>query len=50
MNPTKRSLIQLTVSGIERDMEMMRILHGPDASLRRDLLQSYKLDKDDIDS
>lgn len=50
MNPAKRSLIQLTVSDIERDMEMMRILHGPDASLRRDLLQSYKLDKDDIDS
>ena len=50
MNPAKRSLIQLTVSDIERDMEMMRILHGPDASLRRDLLQSYKLDKDNIDS
>lgn len=50
MNPAKRSLIQLTISDIERDMEMMRILHGPDASLRRDLLQSYKLDKDDIDS
>lgn len=50
MNPAKRSLIQLTVNDIERDMEMMKILHGPDASLRRDLLQTYKLDKDDIDS
>lgn len=50
MNPSKRSLIQLTIEDIERDMEMMKILHGQDADLRRKLLQSYKLDKDDIDS
>ena len=50
MNPSKRTLVQITISDIERDMEMMRILHGPDAKLRRQLLQTYQLDKDDIDS
>ena len=50
MNPAKRTLIQLTVTDLEKDMEMMRVLHGPDPKLRRDLLQTYKLDKDDIDN
>lgn len=50
MNPSKRTLVQITVDDIEKDMDMMRILHGPDAKLRRQLLQSYQLDKDDIDS
>ena len=50
MNPEKRVLTQLTVSDIEKDLEAMRIIHGDDPQLRRDLLEGYVLDKDDIDN
>ena len=50
MNPKKRTLVQLTIEDIEKDMKIMNILHGSDPSKRRSLLSEYKLDKDDIDS
>lgn len=50
LNPEKRVLTQLTVSDIEKDLEAMRIIHGDDPQLRRDLLEGYVLDKDDIDN
>ena len=50
LNPNKRTLVQLTVTDLEEDMRKMRVLHGTDPKLRRELLQSYNLDKDDIDN
>ena len=49
LNPEKRTLIQLTIESIEKDLLEFRILHGSDAQLRRDLLDNYKHDKEDID-
>lgn len=50
LNPDKRVLLQLNIDDIERDMQMMKVLHGNDPKLRRELLQEYRLDKDDIDN
>lgn len=50
LNPNKRVLVQLTVEDFEKDLQKMRVLHGSDPKLRRELLQAYKLDKDDIDN
>lgn len=50
LNPSKRKLLRLTVRDIEEDLQQMRILHGAIPKLRRTVLESYKLDKDDIDN
>ena len=50
LNPEKRKLIQLTTDDIEADMQKMRVLHGDDPSLRRALLDNYKLNINDIDN
>ena len=50
LNPEKRKLLQLTTSDIEADMQKMRVLHGDNPSLRRALLDDYKLDINDIDN
>ena len=50
LNPTKRTLLRLTVTDLEKDTRDIHILRGSNADLRRRLLQEYKLDKNDIDS
>lgn len=50
MNPAKRELIQLRAHDIEADLKKINILHGPEAALRRELLEGYKLNKEDIDN
>ena len=50
LNPKKRRLVRLTVEDLEKDLYKMRVLHGSDPKLRRELLQTYKLDKDDLDN
>lgn len=50
MNPKKRSLIKLSTQNIEADMRCFYVLHGPEAALRRELLDGYKLNREDIDN
>lgn len=50
LDPMRRTLVQLTIGDLEEDVRRMRVLHGDEPKLRRDLLQAYKLDKDDLDT
>lgn len=50
LNPKNRELIKLTCSDLERELEVVRILHGPDTELRKKLMKDYIFNKDDIDT
>ena len=50
LNPKTRQLIQLTCDDLEKELEIVRILHGKDPSLRKDFMKGYRINKDDLDT
>ena len=53
LDPNNRLLIQLTVSDMEKTIEQMRVLHGEDngdRALRKELISSYKIRRDELDN
>ena len=50
LNPKNRELIRLSCNDLERELEIVRILHGPDTELRKKLMKDYIFNKEDIDT
>lgn len=50
LNPQTRQLIRLTCEDLERELEIVKILHGNDASLRKDFMKGYIFNKEDLDT
>jgi DNA gyrase/topoisomerase IV subunit B len=50
LNPKTRQLIQLTCDDLEKELEIVRVLHGKDPSLRKDFMKGYRINKDDLDT
>jgi DNA gyrase/topoisomerase IV subunit B len=50
LNPQNRELIQLTIEDIKRELDTVRILHGPDVTLRKKFMEEYNFNRDDIDN
>ena len=53
LNPDNRILIQLTMEDIERDIKVFNKLHGQskeDGNLRKLMMSSYKIRRDDLDN
>jgi DNA gyrase/topoisomerase IV subunit B len=50
LNPKTRQLIQLTCDDLEKELEIVHILHGKDPSLRKDFMKGYRIRKDDLDT
>ena len=50
LNPKNRELIRLTCNDLEKELEVVRILHGSDSDLRKDMMKNYIFNKDDIDT
>jgi DNA gyrase subunit B len=50
LNPQNRELIQLTISDMKRELDTVRILHGPDPTLRKEFMEDYNFNRDDIDN
>jgi DNA gyrase subunit B len=50
LNPQNRELIQLTIQDIKRELDTVRILHGPDVTLRKKFMEEYNFNRDDIDN
>lgn len=53
MNPLGRRLIQLTCSDYDRVLEQFKVLHSDEAKyaqLRKDMVNEYKIAKDDLDN
>jgi DNA gyrase/topoisomerase IV subunit B len=50
LNPQSRQLIRLTAQDIERELETVHVLHGPDPSLRKDFMKGYRFSKDILDT
>ena len=53
MDPSKRILVQLSFSDIERDLKLIELLHGSSMEARRyrkKLMKSYSISRDEIDN
>lgn len=50
MNPNKRTLIRLTMDDVEEELRKFRILHGPDNTERKEMMNAFKISKDDLDN
>lgn len=50
LNPKNRELLKLTCNDLERELEIVRILHGSDTDLRKEMMKGYVFNKDDIDT
>lgn len=50
LNPKNRTLTRLTITDLESELETVKMLHGPDTELRKDLMNDYIFNKDDIDT
>lgn len=53
LNPDNRILIQLTMEDLERDLAIFRKLHGTsnqDKQLRKEMMASYKIRREDLDN
>ena len=50
LDPNHRELIRLTITDLEQELETIRMLHGPDAALRKDFMEEYVFNRDDIDT
>lgn len=50
LNPEHRELTRLTVSDMEDELETVRILHGPETSLRKSFMSDYVFNSDDLDT
>ena len=50
LNPKTRELVRLTCDDLEMELEKVKILHGKDASLRKEFMKGYVFNKDDLDT
>lgn len=50
LNPENRELTRLTIEDLEQELDTVRVLHGPDAELRKSFMQDYVFNKDDLDT
>ena len=50
LNPKTRQLIRLTCDDLEKELEIVRILHGKDPALRKEFMKGYRINKDDLDT
>jgi DNA gyrase subunit B len=50
LNPQNRELIQLTINDMKSELDTLRILHGPDPELRKEFMEGYSFNRDDIDN
>jgi DNA gyrase/topoisomerase IV subunit B len=50
LNPQKRRLIRLTCDDLEKELEIVRMLHGKDSGLRKEFMQDYRVNPDDLDT
>lgn len=52
LNPANRELIRLTIDDLERDLNTVKVLHGPDSKLRKAFMidNNHKFNRDDLDN
>lgn len=50
MNPNTRNLLRLTIGDLEQDLSKFRVIHGADITERKQLMEFFRLDRDDIDN
>jgi DNA gyrase subunit B len=50
LNPSTRKLLRLTCEDLEMELEKVRVLHGPDPSLRKKFMQDYIFNREDLDT
>ena len=50
LNPAKRELIQLTIADLEQELKTVKLLHGPDSTLRKGFMDEYIFNREDIDT
>ena len=50
LNPRNRELIQLTIEDLAKELDTVRILHSADTVARKDFMEGYNFNRDDIDN
>jgi DNA gyrase subunit B len=50
MNPVTRQLVRLTVQDIKEDLDKFKVLHGTDIVKRKEIMEFFKLDREEIDN
>ena len=50
LDPEHRQLTRLTIQDLEQELETVKVLHGPDTELRKDFMEDYAFNKDDLDT
>jgi DNA gyrase subunit B len=50
MNPNTRNLLRLTIDDLEQDLSKFRVIHGTDSTERKNMMEFFRLDRDDIDN
>ena len=52
LNPANRELIRLTIDDLERELDTVKVLHGPNTKLRKAFMidNSHKFNRDDLDN
>ena len=50
MDPNTRTLLQLTVGDLEKDLAKFRVIHGSDSTDRKSMMEFFRLDREDIDN
>lgn len=48
-----RVSVQFTIEDVERELEIMNMIHGPskkDLEKRKELMKNYKIKRDDLDN
>jgi DNA gyrase subunit B len=50
LDPNNRILIQLTIQDLEKELEKFRVLHGDSAEERRQLMEHFKISREDLDN